>query len=78
MGWSRGERDVADRTDKEPGERGRDGAERRRAFLGFVAHEVRNPLSTALWSAAKAASMAASAACWLVRGEGSVCSWSMR
>lgn len=26
-------------------------AERRRAFLGFVAHEVRNPLSTALWSA---------------------------
>ncbi len=28
-----------------------DGVERRRAFLGFVAHEVRNPLSTALWSA---------------------------
>jgi len=28
-----------------------DGAERRRGFLGFVAHEVRNPLSTALWSA---------------------------
>jgi K+-sensing histidine kinase KdpD len=42
---------VADRTDKEPRERGRDGEERRRAFLGFVAHEVRNPLSTALWSA---------------------------
>ncbi len=28
-----------------------DGVERRRGFLGFVAHEVRNPLSTALWSA---------------------------
>jgi signal transduction histidine kinase len=27
-----------------------DGAQRRGAFLGFVAHEVRNPLSTALWS----------------------------
>ncbi len=26
-------------------------AERRGGFLGFVAHEVRNPLSTALWSA---------------------------
>jgi len=32
-------------------ERGPDDAERRSAFLGFVAHEVRNPLSTALWSA---------------------------
>ena len=27
------------------------GRERRGGFLGFVAHEVRNPLSTALWSA---------------------------
>lgn len=27
------------------------GAPKRGAFLGFVAHEVRNPLSTALWSA---------------------------
>jgi K+-sensing histidine kinase KdpD len=27
------------------------GAERRKAYLGYVAHEVRNPLSTALWSA---------------------------
>ncbi len=26
-------------------------AERRASFLGFVAHEMRNPLSTALWSA---------------------------
>jgi K+-sensing histidine kinase KdpD len=42
---------VADPTDKKPGERGGDGVERRRAFLGFIAHEVRNPLSTALWSA---------------------------
>jgi K+-sensing histidine kinase KdpD len=51
MGWgSGGARDVADRTDNKPDERP-DGAERRRAFLGFVAHEVRNPLSTALWSA---------------------------
>ncbi len=39
--------DEAERTE----ERATDGAERRRAFLGFVAHEVRNPLSTALWSA---------------------------
>lgn len=39
--------DPSDSTDdKRP-----DSAERRRAFLGFVAHEVRNPLSTALWSA---------------------------
>lgn len=29
----------------------RDGRERRGGYLGFVAHEVRNPLSTALWSA---------------------------
>ncbi len=28
-----------------------DPRERRAGFLGFVAHEVRNPLSTALWSA---------------------------
>jgi len=28
-----------------------DGRARRGGFLGFVAHEVRNPLSTALWSA---------------------------
>lgn len=27
------------------------GRDRRAGFLGFVAHEVRNPLSTALWSA---------------------------
>ncbi len=32
-------------------ERGAGGAQERGAFLGFVAHEVRNPLSTALWSA---------------------------
>lgn len=30
---------------------GRGGGERRGGYLGFVAHEVRNPLSTALWSA---------------------------
>ncbi len=42
---------MADPKDKKPNERGADGAERRRAFLGFIAHEVRNPLSTALWSA---------------------------
>jgi hypothetical protein len=30
---------------------GEDGAARRSGYLGFVAHEVRNPLSTALWSA---------------------------
>ncbi len=52
MEWGSGaERGVADRADKKPEERGADGAERRRGFLGFVAHEVRNPLSTALWSA---------------------------
>ncbi len=45
------ERHVAERGDEKPGERGVDGTERRRGFLGFVAHEVRNPLSTALWSA---------------------------
>ena len=45
------ERNVAERLDERPAEGGADGAERRRAFLGFVAHEVRNPLSTALWSA---------------------------
>ncbi len=36
---------------KRKGKGAEDGAERRRGFLGFVAHEVRNPLSTALWSA---------------------------
>jgi len=44
------ERQVADHPEGEA-ERGPDDAERRGAFLGFVAHEVRNPLSTALWSA---------------------------
>ncbi len=34
-------------------------AERRSGYLGFVAHEVRNPLSTALWSAELLARMAA-------------------
>ncbi len=33
--------------------------ERRSGYLGFVAHEVRNPLSTALWSAELLARMAA-------------------
>lgn len=33
-------------------------AERRSGYLGFVAHEVRNPLSTALWSAELLARMA--------------------
>jgi len=32
--------------------------ERRASYLGFVAHEVRNPLSTALWSAELLARMA--------------------
>lgn len=32
-------------------EAGRGGDPKRAGFLGFVAHEVRNPLSTALWSA---------------------------
>lgn len=44
-------RDVADRSDRKPDDGEADGAERRRGFLGFIAHEVRNPLSTALWSA---------------------------
>lgn len=30
---------------------GQDGDSKRAGFLGFIAHEVRNPLSTALWSA---------------------------
>lgn len=34
------------------------GSERRASYLGFVAHEVRNPLSTALWSAELLARMA--------------------
>lgn len=34
-------------------------AERRGGYLGFVAHEVRNPLSTALWSAELLARMPA-------------------
>lgn len=34
-------------------------ADRRGGYLGFVAHEVRNPLSTALWSAELLARMAA-------------------
>ncbi len=50
-GGDPGGSDVADRTDKKAEERAPDGPERRRGFLGFVAHEVRNPLSTALWSA---------------------------
>ncbi len=45
-----GSRALADR-DQKGEERGADAVERRRGFLGFVAHEVRNPLSTALWSA---------------------------
>jgi len=35
----------------DPGDDSGGGAPKRGAFLGFVAHEVRNPLSTALWSA---------------------------
>jgi signal transduction histidine kinase len=35
---------------EEPQAAGRD-AERRASYLGFVAHEARNPLATALWSA---------------------------
>jgi len=37
---------------------GEGGAGRRASYLGFVAHEVRNPLSTALWSAELLARMA--------------------
>lgn len=40
------------------GKEGSQGAERG-SYLGFVAHEVRNPLSTALWSAELLARMAA-------------------
>ncbi len=36
-----------------------DGSRRRAGFLGFVAHEIRNPLSTALWSAELLARMSA-------------------
>ena len=42
---------MANEADRKKEMRSADGAERRRGFLGFVAHEVRNPLSTALWSA---------------------------
>lgn len=56
MGWgTKGEDDAVKRPDERSSEReaarASEGAERRRGFLGFVAHEVRNPLSTALWSA---------------------------
>jgi signal transduction histidine kinase len=40
---------------EEPGQAGHD---RRASYLGFVAHEVRNPLSTALWTAELLARMA--------------------
>ncbi|HET8539052.1 MAG TPA: HAMP domain-containing sensor histidine kinase [Anaeromyxobacter sp.] len=42
---------MADHGEPKGEGRAGDGDERRRGFLGFVAHEVRNPLSTALWSA---------------------------
>lgn len=42
---------VANHPEERRNEGERERAERRRGFLGFVAHEVRNPLSTALWSA---------------------------
>jgi K+-sensing histidine kinase KdpD len=48
---------VSDRQQARGAERGGGGAptepdtENRGSFLGFVAHEMRNPLSTALWSA---------------------------
>jgi signal transduction histidine kinase len=48
-----------DRTDAEerPADAGEN--ERRSSYLGFVAHEVRNPLSTALWTAELLARMSA-------------------
>lgn len=44
--------------DKDSGASERPGSEQRGDYLGFVAHEVRNPLSTALWSAELLARMA--------------------
>ncbi len=51
MGVEARRHDVAQERDEREPERAPEGVERRRGFLGFVAHEVRNPLSTALWSA---------------------------
>lgn len=42
---------MANEPDVRQGESAMSRAERRRAFLAFVAHEIRNPLSTALWGA---------------------------
>ncbi len=47
-----------ERTDDPASEEGPATAETRGDYLGFVAHEVRNPLSTALWSAELLARMA--------------------
>lgn len=51
LGTRRAENDAVKRPDDRASESEAEGAERRRGFLAFVAHEVRNPLSTALWSA---------------------------
>jgi signal transduction histidine kinase len=43
------DRDRTDAPEDRPADAGEN--ERRSSYLGFVAHEVRNPLSTALWTA---------------------------
>jgi signal transduction histidine kinase len=47
-----------DRSTESPENAGPDAQDDRGDYLGFVAHEVRNPLSTALWSAELLARMA--------------------
>ena len=50
---------MPDAQPPEPTGEASDANERRSSFLGFVAHEVRNPLSTALWTAELLARMSA-------------------
>src|SRR5512138_4007437 len=51
MEIDRDQQPVPSQAEPEREARGEEAAERRGGYLGFVAHEVRNPLSTALWSA---------------------------
>lgn len=50
--------DTQERPAAESSATGSSAPDRRSGYLGFVAHEVRNPLSTALWSAELLARMA--------------------
>jgi K+-sensing histidine kinase KdpD len=51
MEIDRDQQPASSQAEPDHGKTSDDAAERRGGYLGFVAHEVRNPLSTALWSA---------------------------